>query len=81
MNVQVQKGEEHNDAEDACPHPIIGYGEVIKPKKEKVRVMVWNVKFIVQTNKIVSGSTYSSFGCDSQAFEILRADLRTLSKA
>jgi len=34
MNVQVQKGEEHNDAEDACPHPIIGYGEVIKIKSE-----------------------------------------------
>jgi len=48
MNVQVQKGEEHNDAEDACPHPIIGYGEVIL---KKVRVLVWNEKFIVQTNK------------------------------
>jgi hypothetical protein len=35
MNVQVQKREEHNDAEDACPHPIIGYGEVIKQKEKK----------------------------------------------
>lgn len=37
MNVQVQKGEEHNDAEDACPHPIIGRhsGVIRKLLKER----------------------------------------------
>jgi len=52
MNVQVQKGEEHNDAEDACPHPIIGYGEVIKPKKSEGTGMEREVYSANKQNRI-----------------------------